>query len=313
MPIPFSRHGDSEPLVTTPSPAPVRTGLPGARYPRPREGERDERLLRLDRAQRLGPDEARIELAAPAEAGLQRIAILGQVVAVEVEADLEPQRVARAEPGRHHASRRERIPDGGCAVGAHEQLRAVLARVAGAAHQAVHARDRHVDGAHAGGKRTVGERLQRGPRRGALHGDHGPVFLGVRHLGVEPRRVVAKPGQVLVVIGGVRDGQEPVRPEPVGEQVVQHAAVVPAEHRVLGAALRNCAHVVGEQALEQVLGAGPAGLDLAHVRDVEHAGARAHRPVLGADPLVLHRHLPAGEGHQPRAGPLVALEQGGTS
>ena len=37
---------------------------------------------------------------------------------------------------------------------------------------------------------------------------------------------------------------------------------------------------------------------------------RAHRHVLLADALVLDRHLPARERHEPRAGLLVAIEQG---
>ena len=65
--------------------------------------ERDEPLggaLRAVARDALVPDEARRLLARPAEAGLDRAAVLGQVVAVEVEADLEPQRVAGAEAGR---------------------------------------------------------------------------------------------------------------------------------------------------------------------------------------------------------------------
>ena len=99
-------------------------------------------------------------------------------------------------------------------------------------------------------------------------------------------------------------------PEPVGEEVVEHAAVVLAEHGVLGAAVGELGDVVGEDPLQERLGVGPARLDLAHVRDVEDAGALAHRLVLGPDALVLHRHLPARERHEPRAGRDVAVVQG---
>ena len=61
------------------------------------------------------------------------------------------------------------------------------------------------------------------------------------------------------------------------------------------------------------LGVGPRGADLAHVGDVEHTRAGAHGHVLLAHSLVLHRHLPAGERHQPGAGRLVAVEQGGAA
>ena len=85
------------------------------------------------------------------------------------------------------------------------------------------------------------------------------------------------------MVGRVRDGEEAVGAEPVGEEVVQHAAVLVAEHGVLRAALGDPRHVVGEQALEQRERAGAGRLDLAHVADVEDAGAVAHGRVLVAD------------------------------
>lgn len=87
----------------------------GTRDPAIGEAERYElqpvrvvRVLRVelaDRADRLGADEAGVLLAAPAEAGADRVAILGEVVAVEVEAGLEPKRVAGAESGGQGAGR----------------------------------------------------------------------------------------------------------------------------------------------------------------------------------------------------------------
>src|SRR5205823_4874944 len=71
--------------------------------------------------------------------------------------------------------------------------------------------------------------------------------------------------------------------------------------------------VVREQPLEERLRVRARSLDLAHVRDVEEAGLRAHRDVLLADALVLHRHLPAGEGHELRAEGAMALEKRGTT
>ena len=59
-----------------------------------------------------------------------------QVVAVEVEADLQAQRVARAEPGGHGAAAHELVPERRARpAGAQQQLDAVLAGVAGAAHE----------------------------------------------------------------------------------------------------------------------------------------------------------------------------------
>ncbi len=72
-------------------------------------------------------------------------------------------------------------------------------------------------------------------------------------------------------------------------------------------------HVVGEHALQEGERARPLDLDLAHVRDVEHAGVRAHRRVLLADPLVGDRHLPAGKGNELGAELGVALVEGRAS
>jgi len=72
-----------------------------ARYPRPLDHERHQPLdgRRTPRgSHRSGADEARLLLAAPAEACLDRPAVLAQVVAVQVKTDLEPQRVAGTEP-----------------------------------------------------------------------------------------------------------------------------------------------------------------------------------------------------------------------
>ena len=132
MPIPTPSDGDIVPLVTSPPPT---TGLPWRAMPGLHH-EGDELLARAGLAlgaHRLGADEARVLLARPAEAGLDRAARLREVVAVEVEADLEAQRVARAEAGGRRAAGDELVPDRRGVVGRDEQLDAVLAGVAGAA------------------------------------------------------------------------------------------------------------------------------------------------------------------------------------
>ena len=77
--------------------------------------------------------------------------------------------------------------------------------------------------------------------------------------------------------------------------------VLVREQRVLRLAGRDPVEVVREEALQQLERARAFDLDLAHVGDVEHAGVGANRAVLLDDALVLHRHLPAGEGDHPRA------------
>ena len=53
--------------------------------------------------------------------------------------------------------------------------------------------------------------------------------------------------------------------------------------------------------------ARPLDVELAHVRDVEDAAVAPDGAVLLDHALVLHRHLPAGEGNEARAGRDMAL------
>ena len=59
----------------------------------------------------VGADEARVLLAAPAEPGLDRAALLHQVVAVEVKADLQAQRVVRTKADRLAPPSDQGVPD----------------------------------------------------------------------------------------------------------------------------------------------------------------------------------------------------------
>jgi len=165
---------------------------------------------------------------------------------------------------------------------------------------------------HAGGCIAIDVAGEDGPRLGALEGEHGVAVGRVRDRHVERRRVRLEPGDVALVVGRVGHGEETVA-EAVAEEVVEHPAVLAAEDRVLGAGVGQPRNVVRHQVLEEGLRIGPRGLDLPHVGDVEQAGARPHRHVLLADPLVLHRHLPSGERNEARTGAPMALEQGRTA
>src|SRR5581483_2442614 len=103
--------------------------------------ERHEPLLGpggLDLAEPLHTGEVRIERACPAEAGRDRVPLRTDVVAVEREADLESQRVARPEPARRDTGREHRVPQADGVLFHARALDALLARVAGAV-------DHHLD------------------------------------------------------------------------------------------------------------------------------------------------------------------------
>jgi hypothetical protein len=114
------------------------------------------------------------------------------------------------------------------------------------------------------------------------------------------RHVRRQPVVVGVDPRGVDDEQDVIVGEPVGDQVVDRAAVLVQEQRVLRLARLDPVDVVGEHPLHERDRAGAAHLELAHVRHVEEAGMGADGLVLRDDALVLHGHLPPGEGNHPR-------------
>ena len=128
---------------------------------------------------------------------------------------------------------------------------------------------------------------------------------------VEARRLLLEPREVLLVVGRVGDRQVAVLAELVGEEVVQDAPVLLGEDAVLGAVVGDLRDVVGEDPLQERLRIGAGGLDLAHVADVEDPRVAADVEVLLLDRCVLHRHLPAGEGHQLRPGRDMPVVQRG--
>ncbi len=204
---------------------------------------------------RLRAREPGVLLAAPAEAGLDRIAVRAHVVAVQVEADLEPERVAGAEAAGRHPGREQLPPELGRIVGGEEDLDAVLARVAGAADERVGHRPRR-----AGPSASAAEARRRQPGDGRaglgpLDGDH-------REVGGESTTSTSKPARPARGSGrgrsrGWRRWRRSERHVPVveqvGEEVVEDPAVVGAEARVLGPSDGELRDVVADDALEEGL------------------------------------------------------------
>ena len=322
MPIPTSRHGDIVPLVTTPPPT---TGLPWRAIPGPVSLKGTSFSAGpASRAARTASDadEAGVLLAAPAQAGLDRAALLHQVVAVEVEADLEAQRVARGEAGGHAPRVQQRVPAARRGLGRCQHLDAVLAGVARAAHERLGAVDVRGSAVMRVGRSPSAMASDDLARLRALDGEHRVAVVRVGDVDVERLGLPLEPREVLVVVGGVRDREVAIVAEAVGEEVVEDAAVLAAQHAVLRAARRRSSRrrwrgcAAGSRSA-----CGPLRLDLAHVRDVEDAGAGAHRDVLVPDARVLDRHLPAGERDELRArrdvavverGPAEGLGRGGS-
>jgi hypothetical protein len=103
-------------------------------------------------------------------------------------------------------------------------------------------------------------------------------------------------GDVGHLAGAVDDQEQMVAP--VDEhQVVEDAALVVQQQAVALLVHAQADHVHRHQRFERGGGVGADQLQLAHVRDVEQAGALARLLVLGDQAaLVLHRHRIAGKG-----------------
>ena len=202
MPIPISSEGENVPLVTVPAGSPpTKDRVARARDPAALDRRR-RRASRRCPARARGGDglragEARLLLAAPAEARLDRVAVGAHVVAVQVEADLEPERVAGAEPAGRHAGVEQPAPELGDAVVGEDDLDAVLARCSPSRRRAPRepATSSSAVCMRAGSSPSVSAGDRRA-RLGALDGEHRVGRGEVLDLDVEAGGDLAEAGEV---------------------------------------------------------------------------------------------------------------------
>jgi hypothetical protein len=180
------------------------------------------------------------------EVGLDDCRRLVHVVAVEAHGGLEPQRVARAEAGRHDAGalarREDRVPHPLGLRGRHEDLEAVFTGIAGARDRAHHAghftRGEPVilEGRQVG----AGQRLQHSPRRRPLKRHQRVARAGVdRHSIADAGDLLGDPLRVLHDVRGVDHEHEVLVRHLVGQHVVHECALGRRERRVLDLARRR--------------------------------------------------------------------------
>ena len=235
---------------------------------------------------------------------------LVHVVAVEVHAGLEPQRIAGAEATGGDPEGIEPAPRGHRIRRRHHHLEPVLARVPGPRHEpAVElARGEGAERERRGGTRPREQLRRLGARLRALDREHGEIgALG--HFDAEWLRVASDPEQVLVARRGIHHRAEGALREVIHDEVVDDAAALVQHAAVERPAGRfELRHVVGEQLLEEGPHLRALQVDDAHVRDVEHARGAAHGVVLADLRAVLHRHVPAAEVDHAGAELLVQLE-----
>ena len=243
-----------------------------------------------------------------ADARLERVDLVVELVAREHEARLDPQHVERLQPERRQpvrlARRHHRVPQLGRILRMTEELVPELARVPGArgdqrqALRPTEPRDREPEPLQLGERRL----RRRGPdeRReqlAALRALDGDVVQLVGRLldpyaQLEPVRLLAEPD---AVVRRAADEPEVRRVQPEDRAVVDHPARVVAERRVDDLAVGEPPDVARHRRLQELLRVGPENLPLAKRREIHD------RRLLAAGPVLRHRAEVVVGGRQPVA------------
>ena len=206
-----------------------------------------------------------------------------------MQAGLEAQRVARAEPDRLDRRMRQQPPrQRHRAFARHRDLEAIVAGVAGTADEPV-AEGRGLHETQSGDCRL--QRRERGFRRRALERDQRPV----EQLEREPGTKAAQQLEVLLPAAGIDDDAHLVA-EPRDHEIVLDAAALVEQQRIALHARAPAVEIERQRALERLVEPPAGHAQLPHVRDVEEPRLGASVQVLGAQPLgILQRHLVARE------------------
>src|ERR1043165_2347348 len=260
------------------------------------------------------------ELGNPAEVGFQKRRLFGDLVAVERHACFEAERVARCQTcgqdafGRAVAARVENlVPETFGLLRRGVDLEAVLARVA-------RARD---DGGHVVNapfaevvildlrERRRGESLHDAQGFRALECELAEVGAAVRERDALVTLVGDDPVPVFVGRRGVDDEQEVFGAEAIDEQVVNDRAFGRRERGILRLSVNELRRIVRAEAVHERDRVGADDFDLAHMRHVEEARARARAIVLFDRARgVLHGHVPAAElDHAPAQTPVRGVQR----
>ena len=126
-----------------------------------------------------------------------------------------------------------------------------------------------------------------------MHSNQGGVVRFVDELHIKITQTLAHGRKIVINVGGIGHNQEFFVAQAVGDKVIDHAALVVGENRVLGATGFEYGHVGDQSVVEECSGIGPGDAELTHVGEVENTGAGAHSLMLGNIVGVFERHIPA--------------------
>ena len=264
------------------------------------------------------------EFGDPAQSAFERRGGVVDVVAVEAEALLQTQRIARAQTdileSELFAGLPERFPEFVAVFVGRVNLAAARSGIARDRKDGVAACDLHLfEGVvlHLL-DRLVAHLLHDLHGQRSLHGELADFvrsvvkLLAVAHLHAEGLSLGADMLPVLVDIGGVDAEHVGFGVDAVNQDVVDDAPAAVGHAGVLHLAVEELRNVVGRDALQQIERPGTLDPDFAHVAHVEDPGAVAHGHVLVVDAREFDGHVVSREfGHLGARGDVVLGEYGG--
>ena len=236
-------------------------------------------------------------------------------MAVEGKARFEPQGIPRPQPHRRRTLLRKKVPEPGGIGCREEELKTEgLARVPGSGDEDLLPGDGDRSEGVLEGLRErarTDQPLEDGPGGGPLERDHRHPLRNVFQLG--PGKAGTHILQIPPVrcpVGGVDHEEVLARGKPVEIGVVQGAAPVVGDHRVLRETGIEGRGIVGQEMLEEGQGAGAADGESAHVGDIEKPRPLPRGQMLLHDPLpILEGHVPAAEvDHRRPEGDVVFVQ-----
>ena len=239
---------------------------------------------------------------------------------VQRHTSLKTQGVTRSQTRRNHAERltgsSQLVPQLNCVLVRYEQLEAVLTGVAGAGQQNVNAGDGQRHGcvvlqlAH--GILVRGTGCQQNLLRArALNSNQGGLIRLIHELNVEITQALAHRCEVSVNVRSVRNDHEFLIAQTVSNQVVNDAALVVDQDRVLCLTDLQDGHVRHQSVIQERARIRTGHTELTHVGQVENTGTSTDSLMLSNVISVLQGHIPAAEVGERSAKLLVDRVQRG--
>ena len=239
---------------------------------------------------------------------------------VQRHTSLKAQGVTRSQTRRNHAERltssSQLIPQLNSLLIRNEQLEAILTGVTGTSQQNINAsnsqRNRSVvlQLAHSLFIRNTSSQQNLLSTR-TLNSNQRSLIRLVHKLNVEIAQALAHRSEVSVNVRSVRNDHEFLIAQTVSNQVINHAALIVDQDRVLRLTNLQDGHVRHQSVIQERTRIRTGHTELTHVGQVENTGTGTDSLVLSNVISVLQGHIPATKVGERSAQLLVNRVQGG--